>query len=333
MLAWLRAEGSHRDIGLALGRWGAEACHGHLLRSSAWAGVQRWRGSAEAAAMRAHVEQAFPWIMDELSGLAEGLGLPLEDVFLWNCRGDLWAMAPDGCTTVLAAARLSHNEDGDPGFAGRCGLVDLRPPEGPAFVSFVYPGSIPGHTFAVNDAGLAMTVNNIRARRAAPGMPRMVLTRAVLTLGTPTDAVALLRAHPRAGAFHLGIGTAGGDATYSVEFSSETVSAERVAAGRRVHANHAIHALQAGLSQVVTASSRHRQARGDALLAQGTEALDILADQGDAAEPIYRNSAADTDDENTMATADIDLGGPLAAWTVQAPPGDIRFRFEGIRRL
>src|SRR5690606_24487483 len=120
MLAWLHAEGFHRDIGFALGRWGAAACHSHLLASPAWASVLQWRNSPEATAMRRYTEQAFPWIWEELTGLAQGLDLPLEDVFLWNCRGDLWAQAPDGCTTVLAAARLSHNEDGDPGFAGRC---------------------------------------------------------------------------------------------------------------------------------------------------------------------------------------------------------------------
>ncbi len=333
MLAWLHAEGSHYGIGLALGRWGARACHEHLLGSPAWAGIQRWRGSPRAAALRANLDLFFPWVGEELSGLAAGLELPPEEVFLWNCRGDLWALAPDGCTTVLAPTRLSHNEDGDPGFAGRCGLAELRPSTGPAFVSFVYPGSIPGHTFAVSDTGLAMTVNNIRTRQAAEGVPRMALTRAILAVRDPAEAVALLRAHPRAGAFHLGLGMAGADATHSVEFSAAGVSAERVETGRRVHANHAIHASQAGLPQLVTASSRRRQARGEALLAEGASALDILADQGDAAEPIYRDSAADTDEENTMATVDIDLGGPLASWTVYGPPGRAQYRYEGIRRL
>uniref|UniRef100_UPI00333ECA39 C45 family peptidase n=1 Tax=Castellaniella defragrans TaxID=75697 RepID=UPI00333ECA39 len=333
MLAWLHTEGTHHEIGVALGRWGAQACHDHLLRSPAWASILQWRGSPEAKAMRQHAEQAFPWIMSELSGLAEGLELPPEDVFLWNCRGDLWSFAPDGCTTVLAPARLTHNEDGDPGFANRCGLVEVRPADGPAFVSFIYPGSIPGHTFAVNDAGLAMTVNNIRARRSAAGVPRMILTRAILALDSPAAALALLRDQPRAGAFHLGIGRAGAGATCSVEFSARSVSVEHVAAGRRLHANHAIHTGQAGLPQIMTASSRRRQARGEALLAAGMDALDILADQSDAAEPIYRNSAADTDDENTMATADIKLDGPLVSWVVQDPPNEIQFRLEGISRV
>src|SRR3546814_8791539 len=102
------------------------------------------------------------------------------DLFLWNCRGDLWSMSPDGCTTVQLrmpdGPRITHNEDGDPGFAGHCGIGLFSPDNGPRFASFVYPASIPGHTFAVTQAGLAMTGNNLRLRKVAVGRPTMVLT-------------------------------------------------------------------------------------------------------------------------------------------------------------
>ncbi len=330
----VEAQGSHHDIGRALGRWGAEACHRHLVRSDAWTHIMACRDRPEIPAMRALLHRAFPWVEDELAGLAEGLDLPPDEVFLWNCRGDLWALAPDGCTTVLAPQRLSHNEDGDPGFAGACGLADVRPTDAPAFVSFVYPGSIPGHTFAVNEAGLAMTVNNIRARRTAAGMPRMVLTRALLAARSPHEAVSVLQAHPRMGAFHLGLGRAGDGQTWSVEFSRTAVSARPVAHAPLLHANHAMHEAQAELPQVVTASSAHRQARGEALLARHADALTILADTGDAAEPILRLSPGDTDQENTMATADIDLSGDTVRWAVYAPGLETpSHRFEGLRRL
>ncbi|WP_323029393.1 C45 family peptidase [Castellaniella defragrans] len=329
----VEARGAHRDVGRALGRWGAEACHRHLVRSDAWAQIMACRDRPEVPAMRALLRQAFPWIEDELAGLAEGLDLPPDEVFLWNCRGDLWALAPDGCTTVLAPRRLSHNEDGDPGFAGACGLAEVRPAGAPAFASFVYPGSLPGHTFAVNEAGLAMTVNNIRARRAAAGMPRMVLTRALLAAGSVGEAVSILQAHGRMGAFHLGLGQAGESQTWSVEFSQAAVSVRPVARAPLLHANHAVHQAQEDLPQVITASSAHRQARGEALLAQGADALAILADTGDAAEPILRRSPGDTDQENTLATADIDLNGNTARWAVYAPgAAEPHYRFEGLDR-
>ncbi|MGB3706110.1 C45 family autoproteolytic acyltransferase/hydolase [Castellaniella sp.] len=330
----VEAHGSHHEVGRALGRWGAEACHRHLVHSDAWAQIMACRDQAEVPVMRALLRQAFPWIEAELAGLAEGLELPPDEVFLWNCRGDLWALAPDGCTTVLAPQRLSHNEDGDPGFAGACGLVDAQPDGAPAFASFVYPGSLPGHTFAVNATGLAMTVNNIRARRAEAGMPRMVLCRALLAAGSASEAVSILQAHPRMGAFHLGLGQAGAAQTWSVEFSRTAVSVRPVTRAAILHANHAVHSAQEHLPQIITASSAHRQTRGDALLEQGVEARAILADTGDAAEPILRRSPGDTDQENTLATADIDLSKNTAHWAVYAPgAAEPHYRFEGLRRL
>ncbi|MFT0533823.1 C45 family autoproteolytic acyltransferase/hydrolase [Castellaniella hirudinis] len=334
-LAWVDAHGTHYEIGMALGRWGAAACQRHLVHSPAWAQVMRFRGAADIQAVQALVHQHFPWIQRELAGLADGLGLPYEDVFLWNCRGDLWAMAPDGCTTVLAPQRLSHNEDGDPGFAGFCGLGWVRPIDAPSFISFLYPGSLPGHTLAVNQAGLGVTVNNIRARRArATGLPRMVLTRAVLATQSPAQAIALLHAQPRMGAFHLGLGQPGPAGIYSVEFSQQAVSVQRVRQARLLHANHAIHDSQQDLPQVVTASSSRRQARGDELLRLDTPALDILADTGDAQEPILRLSAHDTDQENTLATADMDFSGDAVRWDVYAPgQRTAAFSFQGLHRL
>src|SRR5690606_7548859 len=167
-----------------LGKFGSQAAHTYLIHTPSWASVMAWRGSDAANAMLALTEQHFPLVKQELQGLAQGLELPFEDVFLWNCRGDLWAMSPDGCTTVQlpqdGRPRITHNEDGDPGFAGYCGIGLFNPDDSPAFTSFVYPASIPGHTFAVTENGLACTVNNLRSRQVTAGVPRMVITRALL---------------------------------------------------------------------------------------------------------------------------------------------------------
>ncbi|MBV6272617.1 C45 family peptidase [Alcaligenaceae bacterium CGII-47] len=333
MLTWIEAEGSPEQIGYRLGCWGRQACHDHLLSSPAWHTIMRWRESDAIRVMGTLVDQHFPWIAAELDGLAKGLGLPYEDVLLWNCRGDLWAMAPDGCTTVLAPGRLTHNEDGDPGFNGRCGIAHVQPTTAPAFVSFVYPGSIPGHTFAVTDAGLAMTVNNVRAHAVALGLPRMVLTRAILAQPSMSQACELLRSLPRAGAFHLGLGQTGANETLSIEFASQGLSIETVTTPR-LHANHANHTALHDLPQTITASSRQRQLRGDALINAQVPALSILADQQDNAEPIYRRHAHDTDNENTQATADIVFSGPIVTWSIYAHPEQAaHFQLQGLQRV
>ncbi|MFW7343294.1 C45 family peptidase [Pollutimonas sp. H1-120] len=325
MLKLIELSGSPFQIGQTLGKFGAQAAHSYLIKSPSWHSVMAWRGSAAAKAMADLTEQHFPGIRQELLGLADGLQLPPDDVFLWNCRGDVWSMSPDGCTTVQlplsGGPRITHNEDGDPGFAGHCGLGLFAPSVGPRFASFLYPASIPGHTFAVTAAGLAMTVNNLRSRQVAIGLPRMVLTRALLNQSAVQDAIGVLRGAPRAGGFHLSLAQRGLPELYSVEFNAMGVSAQAIRQAS-LHANHVIHPGMAGFPQVVTDSSLHRQQRGDALLdGTQTDPLAILADQSNREFPIYRDASDDSDNENTMATADIHVGADRVNWQVYERPG------------
>jgi predicted choloylglycine hydrolase len=335
MLSLIELSGSPFDAGRGLGRFGAEAAHAYLIHSSSWASVMAWRDTEVAAALQALVQQRFPAIWQELEGLAAGLELPLTDVFLWNCRGDLWAMAPDGCTTVQwpasNGARITHNEDGDPGFAGYCGLGLFAPDDEPRFASFVYPASIPGHTFAVNEHGLAMTVNNLRSRQVSTGVPRMVLTRALIGLTSLDAAANLLRNLPRAGGFHLSMAQAGHTDLLSIEFNAHVVSVRNISKPS-LHANHALHGDMSDFPQVITQSSLHRQRRGDVLLqtqpadaagqqGAGDTPLRILADQANKSYPIFRDAPDDSDAENTMATADIHIGAQDTSWQVYECPG------------
>lgn len=324
-LSYIKVEGTPFDAGQALGRFGASAVHEHLLQSKAWASVMQWRRSAQAAAMSTLVHERFPQVWSELQGLAAGLRVPFDDIFLWNCRGDLWAMAPDGCTTVQipggAVRRITHNEDGDPGFAGRCAIAECTIEGSPRFSAFIYPGSLPGHTFAVTDLGLAMTVNNLRELHVDAGVPRMVLTRAMLDTPSLDAAVAMLREQPRAGGFHLTLAHRGSAELLSVEFSSIACSVRTIEAPS-LHANHAIHPAMRDLPQLITGSSGHRQVQGEALLVQARvegRQVDPLAILGDATHPqfpIRRDDPADSDDENTLATADIMVCATHVDWQV-----------------
>jgi hypothetical protein len=329
-LAFIEVSGSPWEAGLALGRFGTAAVHRHLLHTQTWQSVMLWRGTAQAGAMAALVQARFPHVWAELQGLAEGLRLPFEDVFLWNCRGDVWAMSNDGCTTVqlpgAANRRIAHNEDGDPGFAGHCALAQFRIDGSPGFAAFVYPGSLPGHTFAVTDTGLAMTVNNLRQRRVEVGVPRMVLTRALLDAPDLEAAVSVLREHPRAGGFHLTLGHCASPELLSIEYSAHGCSVGELTQPS-VHANHAIHPEMRDCPQVITDSSRMRQRRGEILLAEARahgrqpDPLAILADQTDSPLPIHRTDPNDPDDENTLATAHIAMGPTHIEWEVHEHPG------------
>jgi len=320
-LPFIEAGGAPYEIGLQLGRHARAIVEQYLVATHAWASVMAFRGDPRIAAAKALTEARFPRYWQELQGLAAGLGLPFDDVFAWNCRGDVWAMAPDGCTTVLlpgARPVLAHNEDGHAGLRSGCALALLRPAGGKAFTAFVYPASLPGHTFAVTEAGLVQTVNNIRPQRAGDGLPRMILARAVLDCDTIDAAVALVTGAPRAGAFHLSLAQAGDARLVSLEFTHAGCSALSVVEPQ-CHANHLVHPATGGEPQIVTDSSRSRQERGEEILradAGVREPLALLWDRARAALPVYREQPDDPDDENTLATAVFEIATDKVAWRV-----------------
>ena len=325
MLSYLKIKGSPLDVGVQLGLFGAQAMHAFIEKSDSWNKVMQWRDSSSAQTMKRLTQEKHPKIWQELQGLAQGLNFPVDDVFLWNCRGDLWLMSPDGCTTVQLPSdgypTFAHNEDGDPLFAGHCAIAEVNLASGIGFASFVYPGSLPGHTFAVTNAGLAMTANNLRSPHSQAGLPRMVLARAVLDMPNVPSALNYLQSAPRSGGFHFTLGQAGSQVLTSVEFNNAVFSAIEL---KKVslHANHMIHSGMANQPQTITVSSGYRQLRGDSLIAQSVaagvlpNALTLLFDQSNKKFPIYRDDPHDSDNENTMASALIQIGSDAVKWQV-----------------
>ena len=317
--------GSAFAVGQQLGAFGREAWQTKIRQTALWQTVAALKTTEQTQRMRAAVQAQFPLIWQELEGMAEGLQAPVDEVFAWNCRGDLVRSTSDGCTTLAGRSAegeliIAHNEDGFPQLREDCAIVSITPAVGLAFTSFAYPGSLCGHTFAVNEKGIVNTVNNIRAVHRPDGMPRQILARASLNATPLEEAVTLLRAPPRAGAFHHTLGQMGDSRLFSVEAtgSGSSVLALSATSG---HANHLIHPQLAAIEQIVTGSSGSRQRRLDAWLAtdpplDGVTAKAMLSDQQDPLLPIYRLSPDDPDEENTLATAIFTLSATRVVWQV-----------------
>ena len=310
--------GSAFAVGQQLGAFGREAWQTKIRQTALWQTVAALKTTEQTQRMRAAVQAQFPLIWQELQA-------PVDEVFAWNCRGDLVRSTSDGCTTLAGRSAegeliIAHNEDGFPQLREDCAIVSITPAVGLAFTSFAYPGSLCGHTFAVNEKGIVNTVNNIRAVHRPDGMPRQILARASLNATTLEEAVTLLSATPRAGAFHHTLGQMGDSRLFSVEAtgSGSSVLALSATSG---HANHLIHPQLAAIEQIVTCSSGSRQRRLDAWLAtnpplDGVTAKAMLSDQQDPLLPIYRQSPDDPDEENTLATAIFTLSATRVVWQV-----------------
>ena len=296
--------GALREVVPAIGRFQA------LMRE--WSGTDRLR-SLESAA-----RAVWPRYVREIEGIADGAGIAFDTVFLWNCRGDLPGGGDPtrrcevaGSTTLMIPARgarfglIAHNEDDDPVLHGHCRIVDVRPDDGPGFVSFCSPGLLPGHAFAVNRAGLVQTVDDVGAGDHAIGVPRHLVSRAVLDCERLDTAVATIRRAPRAGGFHHGLGCAGDRRILSVEAPASGCAVVAVSTPS-VHANHLLDERLAHVPRAIDSSSHRRRARAEALIAGGAvdedDPLCLLGDVGESL-PIHRREKDAGDPGFTLATA------------------------------
>ena len=303
----------HYRAGSIIGQRSRKIMHEYVLASEAWQFLKAWIGSERLKNMENAARAAFADYVDELAGIANGCELPFDQIFLWNCRGDLAPFISDGCTTVWAPSAdgvlLGHNEDGDPKLRPHC-FISKREPgiNHPGYTSFTYPASINGHTFSVNSAGLVQLVDNIRSLEYGDGVPRQLLSRAILDCRSLDDAVATVKDCPRAGSFHHMLTQSGGRDILSIEYTPQEVSTVRLQAAYG-HTNHFIHPRLRTSKQRITPSSAQRQIRIDDLcrkLSDSPGLGDIRLMLGDIENPdlpIYRTDPCDPDNENTLATA------------------------------
>ncbi len=306
----LNISGTPYQIGFQLGVQAKEIFSDYIKSSHHFTKLLPWRNSNWLKSADNQIQSAFPRVYQELQGLADGCEQAYLDILLWNCRGDLLPTGPEGCTSIAVKqqdrAIVAHNEDGDPNLRGHCFLLNAVLDNGIEIFSFAYPGSIPGHTLCANGYGVVYTVNNIRLTEQGSGLPRMVISRALLESKNCDEFIALLKKHRRSGGFHYTLADRDTRQPYSVEAPFQGVSvmnAEPVC----VHANHLIHNKLDGIHQIITGSSQSRQARMETLvnshhLIDEQRCFHILQDIEKKTLPIFRTEPDDPDEENTLAT-------------------------------
>ncbi len=304
-------EGTPYELGYKLGQEGKSIFASYIKNSPCFTKLLPWRESDWLSSVDQQIQQHFPRIYKELQGLADGCHQDYKDILLWNCRGDLLPTGAEGCTSIAVKKAdrviVAHNEDGDPNLRGHCFLLNATLDSNIRLFSFAYPCSIPGHTLCANSHGLVYTVNNIRLVEQGTGLPRMVISRALLETKNCDEFVALLKNHQRSGGFHYTVADTTSKQLLSVEAPFQSVSAQRVEF-KCVHANHLVHNKISSIKQIITESSQCRQNRMEALAEYYSDSIDeeqcfhILQDIEIGALPIFRTELDDPDEENTLAT-------------------------------
>ncbi|WP_420404002.1 C45 family autoproteolytic acyltransferase/hydolase [Nisaea sp.] len=304
------ASGTSYDLGQALGRKGAKAIAEASFATPQFRALEQWLGSERLEGLEAAARRHFPDHVREIEGIADGASQPFEKIFLWNCRGDLRDLVrsdEDACTSLMIPsgsghpALLAHNEDGDAALAGQGFLAHFEPDRGPAFAAYCYPGMLPGHAFGWNAAGIVQTINNIRPHDLTIGIPRHVITRALLAADTMEQALELLRRTDRASGFHHNLADGTGRMV-SVEAPASGCVVKEIDAPH-AHANHLIRPGLAGIAQTISDSSRERQKRAEEMLIAGErDPLTILFDRTRAENPILCRAEHEASDSYTLAT-------------------------------
>ncbi len=344
----IEVAGDAYQVGRELGEAAARTIRETVVHVERYQALKRdWSGSDRLMALLGAARQAYPEFLREIEGIADGAGADFDDIFLWNCRGDFPGGGDQsytdaaGCTTVMIPARgeqpavIAHNEDDQAELDGQCFLVRVRPSHGIAFTSFYSPGLLPGHTFAVNDAGLVQTINDIRPYDQAAGIPRHIIARAVLASADLDGALAVLSRRDRASGFHHNLGQAGHEQLLSVEAPASMCVAHHVVFAA-VHTNHLVFPECADIGQEVADSSASRQRRAEALISDGAledrDTSVILGDYADADLPICRKRRGGTDPGYTLATAVFEVARDRVDWRVHSHPCEAP-EFSGIQQV
>jgi isopenicillin-N N-acyltransferase like protein len=250
------------------------------------------------APYRFAAERAFPDLVQELDGMAEGADASPWDLFAANAYEELEPMmsearaagsARDRCTafafTTSDGTFLAHNEQWLAADAGNVAVVASRTGDGPPFVSPTVACFLPA--VGLNASPAAQAIMSLSSPDDGVGIPRVLVSRAALQAPAAEGGIALASTPGRAGGYAHLFAFPRGRA-----FTVETTSARAAVLERtRTHTNHYLDPELAEATGEPGPGSRDRLDRLEHLLRQAPpgsveDAVRILADHGPGAQSI-----------------------------------------------
>ncbi|MGM0689370.1 MAG: C45 family autoproteolytic acyltransferase/hydrolase [Bacillota bacterium] len=211
----IEAAGSNYDIGYRIGKSARTLIlrsidnYRKCLLNEGWQGS--WilpDGYLEAA------HEAFPHLVEELQGMADGSGASFNDLFFLNALEEaLDIKPPSACSTTGVSSPngvwLGHNEDWYADDADSVIVIYARPKSKPSFISVTSAPFLAA--VGMNEAGLAQGVNSLTAIDCRVGSPRMFAARAVLEAESVKEAIKAATPANRAGGYNFLLAHASGE--------------------------------------------------------------------------------------------------------------------------
>jgi len=248
----IRISGTHLEMGQQIG----EACREQIrlsvenarkLVNDAYDTLQLdWDGALiQARKYMPFAEERYPQYVAELRGIAQGANTTFDDLAVVNAMEAVTmdalhltkctSMAVNQMRTSNGHVLVAHNEDWLPDDEPDVYLIHATPENEPPFLAMTYGGLLPNIGF--NSFGICQCCDSVYPTDSRIGVPRVIVSRAVLAARTPAEAIRhMLVAQRAAGYNHLLVHASG--EMYSVEVSARQFAILYAENGIMVHTNH-----------------------------------------------------------------------------------------------
>lgn len=205
-----------------------------------------WEGAIiQARKYIPFAEERYPQYIAEIRGISDGAGVSFDDVCVLNAMEAVTmdalhlvkctSMAVNQERTVQRNVLMAHNEDWIPEDEQDVFMIHARPVDAPPFLAMTYGALLPN--IGINAHGIAQSCDSVYPSDSRIGIPRVIVSRAVLAARTPSEAIThTLVRHRAAGYNHL-IAHESGE-MYNVEVSARRFALLSTTDGVIVHTNH-----------------------------------------------------------------------------------------------
>lgn len=245
----LKVSGTHYEAGRQIGAACAEVLR-HSIQQSQTIAVNglTWDDYCRAAEpYLAATERAFPWLVDEMRGAAAGAEADFQDLFttaieeIHNTPPELVGRCSDFAAYSPATeghVLLGHNNDLSPLTQDHIVPVQWDLPDAPRLFTVGVGGLFP--SIGLNAAGVCLTGNELSPNDERPGIPRLLIARALLSACSMDEALEIALHPDRASSYNNLISTSEGQIVSS-EASATDYELIEPEDGWLVHTNHYVH--------------------------------------------------------------------------------------------
>jgi len=202
----VQCRGSGYEVGRAQAALFAATPKGRAFQRRKAIRFPRW---FDVRAERRAISRFSPALWEEIGGLADGLGVPVERAVF--CFGNNGLRPPTGgCSAVMGAGIYGRNYDFGPRRYG-ARFIAIQPSE--SYASIGSSELLTGRLDGMNEHGLVIGLHLVRTRPRLPGLSCVLIVRIILDrCATTAEAVAMLRRIPHAMAYNYSLLDATGTA-------------------------------------------------------------------------------------------------------------------------